>query len=295
MRCGNNKQIVKIFLLICLCLFSGLSVACQSKPKDVASVLEPCQELVDKEELLAVGKFYNEQLAANPQFAVEMEARFSKSFFKKCLELKEKQNYEKAIVCLEGVSVLASHSANIQYQLARSYYEYNKTKRENDFEILDRAENAIKKSITINPDEASSHYAYGRILAQKAQFREAIAEYEKAIKLQPKTAFFWFELAITQDAINDTTSALSNYHQALMLEPENTSALYNSAKLYEKTGNIDQAISNFEKLLKIKKPYDDAEKRLENLKKQKNQPKEKTKSPEIYRGVPNNGTSTAPF
>lgn len=268
---------MKICLLICLCLFSGLAVSCQVKPKDVAAVLQPCQELVEKEDLLAVGNCYNEQLAANPQFAAEMEATFSKSFFKKCLELKEKENYEKAIVCLEGASVLASHSANIQYQLARSYYEYNKTKRENDFEILDRAENAIKKSIELNPDEASSYYVHGRILAQKAQFREAIAEYEKAIKLEPKTAFFWFELAITQDAIEDTSSALSNYHQALMLDPRNTLALYNSAKLYEKTGNIEQAIANFERLLAIKKPYDDAEERLENLKKQKSQPKEKTK------------------
>ena len=295
MRCGNNKQIVKFFLLLCLCLFSGFSVACQSKPKDVAAVLQPCQELVDKEDLLAVGKCYNEQFAANPQFAVEMEETFSKSFFKKCLELKEKENYEKAIVCLEGVSVLASDSANVQLHLADSYYKLSRSFQHQDRDLLDQAETAIKQSLEINPDKSITYETYGEILESRQKFQPALESYQKALELEPKKFRLWMNVALIQEKIGDLSSAIANYHQALMLEPKDTLAFYNSAKLYEKTGNIDQAIMNFEKLLEIKKPYDDAEERLENLKKQKSQPKGKTKPQKIYQGVPNSGISTLPF
>ena len=296
MRCGNNKPTVKILLLICLCLVNSFSVACQSKPKNVAAVLQPCQELVDKEDFLAVGKCYNEQLAANPQFAVEMEATFFKSVFEKCIELKDKESYEKAIVCFEGASVLNSNSANTQFLLARSYYEYNKTKRRNDIEVLDRAENAIKSSLQIKPDDAEAYYVYGRIMAQKGETSEAIKKYQQATKLNPKEAFFWLKLALIQEEIGDTSSALTNYYQVLILDPKNTLALYNSANLYEKAGDVGQAIINFEKLLEIKKPYDDAEERLENLKKQGPQPKQRTqpKQKTKTQGVPNDGTSTLP-
>lgn len=290
MQCGGNNRLPKIFeifLLFFITVCSGNLAACQSKLVDAVSILLPCQELIDKNDLIAAGKCYEGKLAANSEQSDQIEEIFSQSFFKKCVEFKEKENFGQAIVCFEGVSVIKPDSANTWFLLARSYYEYNKTKRADDLELLGRAEEAIKICLKINPTDADAHYTYGRILQQKSNWREAIAKYRQAIELQPKTFFYWIELAFAQEYLGETSSALISYYQALQLNPENESALYNSAKLYEKTGNKDQAIENYEKLLKIRAEYDDARERLEKLKEKKAEPKQKTK----IQGRANDGTS----
>lgn len=276
MQCGNKQnhpaEIIRLFLLFFICCSGAFSVACQSQPKDAAAALQPCQALIDKEDILAAGECYNSVLAANPQFGKEIEETFSKSFFAKCLELKDKENYKQAIVCLEGLSILAPDVANVQFHLAGSYYRYSRSFRYQDRDLLERAETAIKKSLEINPDKAITHEIYGEILESKGDLRGAIKVHQQALKIDPKEYRLWMNLALVQEKIGDLSSAIASYYQALLLDPKNSLALYNSALLYEKTGNADKAIENFEKLLVIETHFDDAEARLENLKKQKTAP-----------------------
>lgn len=275
MRCGrlSNNGLLKLikFCFVFLVLVNGaFSVACQSKPRDAASILLPCQELISKDDIQAAGKCYEAALLSNPQQAGEIEEVFTKSFFEKCLEFKEKKNYQQAIICLEGLSVLAPDSANVQLQLASSYYQYHETRLYDDFELLGRAEAAIKRSLEINPEIAIAQLTYGEILRKKGNLGDALKAYQETVKLAPKDDFYWMQLALFQEKKGDSSSALISYHQVLLLDSKNTLAIYNSAKLYEKTGNRDKAIENYEKLLEIKDEYDDARERLENLKKQKN-------------------------
>lgn len=261
----------------------AFSASCQSKPKDVTTILAPCQVLLDKDDVQAAGKCYETVLWSNPQQADEIEETFSKSFFKKCVKFNEEKNFEQAIICLEGLSVLAPGSANVQFQLADSYYKYNKTKAYDDSDLLERAENAVKTGLKIKPEDAAAYFLLGEILVRKGNLREAIRQYQQAVKFEEKEDLYWIEMAVAQEKVGDLSSAIISYNQVLSFDSNNILALYYSAVLYEKIGNVEKAIENYERLLKIKGDFDDARERLKNLK----EPKKSKKPKGTIVGVPN--------
>lgn len=288
MQCGKRRnnylpKLIKICFVFLILTNSAFSAACQSKPKGAASILLPCQELIDKDAIQAASKCYEEAISANPKQANEIEEVFSKSFFEKCLEFKEKKNYQQSIVCLEGLSVLTPDSANVQFQMADSYYEYNKTKTDDDFDLLERAEKAAKTGLKIKSEDAAAQFLLGEILAREGDLQGALKGYQQAVKLERKVDLYWIKMALAQEKVGDLPSAITSYYQVLQFDPNNILALYYSAVLYEKTGNLKKAIENYEKLLEIKGEFDDARERLENLKKPKNS---KTPKGSIV-GVPN--------
>lgn len=211
---------------------------------------------------LKVGKTYPENDPQIVDFA-------DKSIFRKCVELKERKDFEQAAFCLDDLTKLRPGGANIYFLLADSYYEIFKMESEQSFyrdiDLLNKAEEKIKKGLEIDPKDAPAHTLYGHILKDKGE-REALKEYKKAVDLSPKTKVFWAYLAIAQEKFEENQDAVESYNQVLALAPNDTLALYYLGKLYEKTGKADKAIESFEKLSEIDPEYDDVPQRLKALK-----------------------------
>lgn len=275
MQCGKRKnnwslKLFKFCLVALIVVSASFSAACQRKPKDAAAILAPCQQLLDKDDIQNVGECYQNAFAANPKQADEIEELFNQSFFKKCLEFKEKENYRQAIICFEGATALRPTSSNAQFQLADSYFEYNKTKRFDDFDLLDRAKQAVEAGLKLKPKDVRAQYLSGKILERKGDLRESLESYRKAVALDGKVDLFWLRMAAIQEKLGDLSAATTSYKQVFLFDPNNILALYYSAMLYEKIGDNKKAIENYEKLLKIKGKFDDARERLNELKKLKN-------------------------
>lgn len=261
------------FLLFGGCL---LTVSCQTKEQKVSAVLKRCQDLLDKGELANISGCYTDAMKANPEDAAEISKAGKTAIFLKCVDYKQKSDFKNAIVCFEGFTELEPNMANNYFQLAHSYYEYFKEDKKAtgkpDLELLDRAENAVKKGLKINNEDAAAHSLYGQIAADKNDKQSSLVEHQWAVKLAPKTAVFWTFYTIAQEKFGADEEAIKSCRQALDLEPENPTALELLGKLYIKVGKTDEAIKTFEKLLKIEPGDDETKQKLEDLKRQRDAP-----------------------
>lgn len=263
---SNLQNYWVVFLLICN-LF--VTAACQIEKKSIELILQSCNELLDKNDVLGAGKCFEKAINSNPNQAEELTKNFEEKFFGKCLEFKEKEDYKNSIVCFEGMSVFTPNSGNVRFLLAESYYEYDrieKYSKTGDFELLDKASDSIEKGLKIKPEDAAGYGLYGQILEGKLDWQGALSKYREAVRLDKTFANYWIKLALMQEKLNDENAAAESYRKALELEPENTLSLYYLGKIYAKKGKTDKAIETLEKLLKINPNFEDAEQILQKLK-----------------------------
>ena len=267
MRFTGNRLSLKLGLALLTLLCSQNFVACQTKEQKKVSALQKCQALLDKDEMSSVGDCYSEAILANPESGMEISKTGKTAVFKKCLEFKDKNDYKKAIPCFDSVTALEPENANVYFLLADSYYQYYKLSNDGQYDLLDGAEENLKKGLDINPDDAPAHGLYGQILEAEDDFNKSAEQYKQAVRLDRKTPVFWIKLALMQEKTDNISEAATSYRQVLLIDPKNTLALYNLGLVCEKLNKIDEAISAYEKLLQIRTEYDDTAERLEKLRK----------------------------
>ena len=88
-------------------------------------------------------------------------------------------------------------------------------------------------------------------LAKKNQTGAALAEWKKAVELNPEEAKAQFNLALALDNQGLLDEAIFHYQKATDLEPDNTAAFTNLAIALARTGKLDEAIESFAKCVAI--------------------------------------------
>lgn len=116
-------------------------------------------------------------------------------------------------------------------------------------------------------DEAVQRNNLGASLLQQGKMDEAIAEFQKAVDLDPKYAAAHLNLAYAYDRQGQLDMALAQYQKVIDLQPENLFAHNNLGVLYDKQGRYEEAIAAFEQVLQIDPSNATALQNLENAKK----------------------------
>ncbi len=189
----------------------------------------------------------------------------------KCAVIRDKGENQNAVECFEKAREINPDNYSLQVALATSYKAINK---------LDNAEQAIKKALELCSECDETHYIYAHILEKKGKFREAITEYQTAVKLNPKDYLFWMSMAKLQDKLGDTDDAIFSFEKVLELKPDYDLALDFLGNLYFRKGDVDKGIEIFEKLFEISPEYEkEGKEQLEKIKRERNkQKKAKTKA-----------------
>ena len=118
-------------------------------------------------------------------------------------------------------------------------------------------ENRRKDCLKVKTDYFGAHYNLGLALATRGRTDEAIAEYEKALRIQPASAETYYNLgnAFAERGLVD--EAIARYQAALALKSDYAEAHDNLGIALASRGRIDEAIWHYRKTLEIKP--DDAE------------------------------------
>lgn len=116
-------------------------------------------------------------------------------------------------------------------------------------------------------DEAVQRNNLGASLLQQGKMDEAIAEFQKAVDLDPKYAAAHLNLAYAYDRQGQVDMAIARYQKVIDLQPENLFAHNNLGVLYDKQGRYEEAIEAFEQALQIDPSDATALQNLENAKK----------------------------
>ena len=134
--------------------------------------------------------------------------------------------------------------------LAKAYYNrgiaYEK-KGEYDRAIAD-----YDTAIKLNPKNATAYNNRGIAYSKKGEYDRAIADYDTAIKLNPNYAMTYSNRGVAYDGKGQYDRAIADYDMAIKLNPKYARAYNNRGNAYEKKGDRDKAIADYRKVLELR-------------------------------------------
>jgi tetratricopeptide (TPR) repeat protein len=124
--------------------------------------------------------------------------------------------------------------------------------------LLAEAEAMLTKALSQSPRNAWAHYLMGRVKVQTNGGAEAIAEYERALVLNPNLASAHAAIGFAKMANGHVEETETNELEALRVSPRDTDAylwvMYIAqAKLY--LGAVEEAVDKFRQSIEINRNY----------------------------------------
>jgi tetratricopeptide (TPR) repeat protein len=120
---------------------------------------------------------------------------------------------------------------------------------------LDEAMADFNKAIELDPKNADAYNSRGNLYLDKKDYKAAIADYTQAIKLQPNYAYAYDNRGDAYDDENDPRDAIVDYTKAIQLTP-NSASFYNDRGLaYFHNKNYDSAIADYTKAIELDPNY----------------------------------------
>jgi len=113
-------------------------------------------------------------------------------------------------------------------------------------------ESGEKKTPAIErkPSELEQHLAGGNELVGAKKYEEAIAEYEKALSIDPKCGIASVNIAACYESMDKDDDAVRVLKKAIRNEPDYARAHYNLGRIYLDKDMIDMAVSEYRGALK---------------------------------------------
>ncbi|MDP8246558.1 MAG: tetratricopeptide repeat protein [Candidatus Tritonobacter lacicola] len=100
------------------------------------------------------------------------------------------------------------------------------------------------------PSEIEQHLAAGNELAGAKKYEEAIAEYEKALSIDPNCGIAYVNTAACYESMDKDDDAVRVLKKAIQNEPDYARAHFNLGRIYLKKDMIDMAVSEYRGALK---------------------------------------------
>lgn len=103
--------------------------------------------------------------------------------------------------------------------------------------------------------EAANYTNRAIILSNQGDFSRAIANFNKALELNPELVEAYLGRGVARDKQDDLDGALADYDQVIALNENFPVVYFNRALVYKKKGDLKEAIINGEKFLELA-PHD---------------------------------------
>jgi len=102
---------------------------------------------------------------------------------------------------------------------------------------------------------AKKYFKTGEEFVKQQNFTDAIAQYTKALELDPKMTKAYLARAKTYEKIDDEEDALQDYNRARVFLPKDASVHYNVGRLLNKLEKYEEALKMLDLTTKISKKY----------------------------------------
>ncbi len=136
-----------------------------------------------------------------------------------------------------------------------------------------------KKSVSENP-KAIEAYNEGLTQMSSKNFKKAIENFKKALKIDQNFAFAWDNIGVCHRQMNEYDEAIKAYKNSLKIDPKGKMPMQNMAVAYELKKDYKQAINTYQNMAKLDKDnpesyfglgriyligFNDSEKGLDNI------------------------------
>jgi lipoprotein NlpI len=116
---------------------------------------------------------------------------------------------------------------------------------------LDRAIADYNEAIRLDPKYADAYYNRGIAYKAKGDIDRAIADYNEAIGLDSKDALAYNNRGIAYKAKGDIDRAIADYNEAIRLDPKYADAYNNRGIAHKASGDLDRAIDDFDEAIRL--------------------------------------------
>jgi tetratricopeptide (TPR) repeat protein len=116
---------------------------------------------------------------------------------------------------------------------------------------LDKAIAEFEKAIELDPNNAGAHRNLGTAYGEQGKWEESAAAYERAIDIDPTYGEAYGDVVGAYFSLNRIPEALTAGEKAIELAPYYATAYNNLGILYGSQGQIDTAIALFEKAIEL--------------------------------------------
>jgi tetratricopeptide (TPR) repeat protein len=100
------------------------------------------------------------------------------------------------------------------------------------------------------PDRALSYVSRG-LLFSRIKAENALADFNKAIELDPRSANAYFGRAVVYEELGSEDAALTDYTHAIELDASYTLAYFNRGRLFANLGKPDAALADYNKAIEL--------------------------------------------
>jgi tetratricopeptide (TPR) repeat protein len=132
---------------------------------------------------------------------------------------------------------------------------------------IDEAIAASTRKQAFEPNDPFTYGDRGNAYARKGDYDRAIADYDEAIRLDPKYAlgYNYYNRGNAYNRKGDYDRAIADYDQAIRLYPKHAKAYNNRGEAYEAKNDLDHAIADYDQALKLAPSLAEARQGLERL------------------------------
>jgi tetratricopeptide (TPR) repeat protein len=136
---------------------------------------------------------------------------------------------------------------------ARARYSSLIAKGETDYKArdYDGAIAAYNEAIQLDPKSAHVFISRGNAYKNKGDYNRAIADFNEAIQLDPKSALAFMDRGDAYTNKGDNDRAIADFNEAIRLNPKSALTLSNRGVAYGNKGDYDRAIVDFDKAIRL--------------------------------------------
>ncbi len=116
---------------------------------------------------------------------------------------------------------------------------------------LDEAIADFSKAIDLDPNNATPYNNRGSAYNNQNKLNEAIADFSKAIELDPKYAMPYHNRGAVYFKQKKLDQAIADLSKAIELDPKYAKAYHNRGTTYATQNNLDEAIADFSKAIEL--------------------------------------------
>jgi tetratricopeptide (TPR) repeat protein len=109
----------------------------------------------------------------------------------------------------------------------------------------------VLAGLAYRPLLARFYYSRGFTSNQQRQFDKAIADYDEAIRLDPRYADAYFARAFAWNEKKQFDKAIADYTEAIRLNPKNADAYVNRGSIHNVMNDHDKAIADYSKAIRL--------------------------------------------
>lgn len=157
------------------------------------------------------------------------------------------------------LKIARAYEVSGQYELAAEHYNYALQNSNEKEEILNSLEKICRQRVEKKPSDAEAHCNLGVIYQKRGYSENALAEYEKADKLNPALLTSKVNASVLYYDAKKYKESVESANKALLIDPKNVKARLQKAKCFQALSMWENATEEYKNVLKYDKTNSEAQ------------------------------------